>query len=108
MHFHSLSVTHHPHHTAAADLAAVDLFSRSVKAKFHTKIPSTFYTAHKKCLTLPKCLQLHLHQSRDNPSGTAFTQLVWLCCLIDIRLDAFMTDYFITVQVQQQAQGGRS
>lgn len=39
-------------------------FPWSVKAKFHTKIPSTFYTAHKKCLALLKCLQFHVHQSR--------------------------------------------
>lgn len=59
-----LSVTRDPDHRAAADSAVADLFPWSVKAKFHSKFPCTFYTTHKNCRTLPKCLQLHVYQSR--------------------------------------------
>lgn len=41
-------------HTSRGLRSGPTFFPWSVKAKFHTKIPSTFYTTHKNSLTPPK------------------------------------------------------
>lgn len=50
-------------------------FPWSVKAKFHTQIPSTFFIRHTKTASpLLKCLRLHAHQSRGSVLLVSFME----------------------------------